>query len=186
MPSQLEALRKIVQIFKKTDIDYMLIGGWALPAYGQIRATVDIDFAIVVKRSEKLAQLVSELRVNNYQMPPGSIELDHAMFHIVDGENMVGIELWLKPDGIIMNDVLLKRRIESRVRDSTYWVISPEDFIINKLSRSDRSPRDEEDVISVLKLQKGKLDRKYLERRAKKTEILPLLETLEARIEELS
>ena len=108
------------------------------------------------------------------------------MFHITDEVNMVGIELWLNPDGIVMNDNLLKRRIEGKVNDSTYWIIGPEDFIINKLSRTDRSPRDEEDVITVLKRQKGNLEEKYLERRAKKTGVLSLLETLEVRVRELS
>lgn len=186
MPSLLEALHKIVRIFETNDVDYMVIGGWALPAYGQIRATQDVDFAIVMKQPKKLEHLVSELRSNNYQISTANPKINHAMIQIMDKDNEVEMELWLKLDGITMGDKLLKRRLKRNVHDITFWVIGPEDFIINKLSRPDRSPTDEQDVISVLKRQKGKLDREYLEKRAKKTEILQLLEFLEARMEELS
>jgi len=67
-----------------------------------------------------------------------------------------------------------------------FWTIGPEDFIVNKLSRSDRSHGDEEDVISVLERRKGRLDNRYMEKRAKKAGVLEVLKVLESRIEKLS
>jgi len=187
LPSQLGALIRIVGIFQRNKIDYMLIGGWALPAYGQIRSTLDLDIAIsVTKRPTKLGELVSELRKERYQMPTYNPTLDHSMFLVTDPLNMVEIELWLRPDGIVIDEELLKRRVMIKIDDVPFWTIGPEDFIVNKLSRPDRSHGDEEDVISVLRRRKGQLDRRYIEKRAKKAGVLEVLKVLESRTEKLS
>jgi len=54
----------------------------------------------------------------------------------------------------------------------------PEDLIVNKLARRGRGVQDELDVVSVLELQKGKLDYSYLRKRAKEANVIELLETL--------
>jgi len=185
LPSQLEALRKVIGILEGNKTDYMLIGGWSLPAYGYVRSTMDVDLAIAVKWPEKLERLVSELRINNYQIPSNPT-LKDAVFLILDKDNMVEIELWQKPDGIRIDDNVLKRRQRLKVDDISFWVIGPEDLIVNKLSRVDRSPIDEQDVVTVLVRQKGRLDRKYLENQAKRAGVSSLLEMLETRAEELS
>jgi len=187
LPSQLGALNRIVGIFQRDKINYMLIGGWALPAYGQIRSTQDLDIAIeITQRSDKLKKLVSELRKEGYQIPTNNPQLNYSMFIAIDPLNMVEIELWLRPDGIEIDEDLLKRRVEIKIDGVPFWTIGPEDFIVNKLSRSDRSHGDEEDVISVLERRKGLLDNRYMKKRAKKAGVYELLEALKSRIEKLS
>jgi hypothetical protein len=58
------------------------------------------------------------------------------------------------------------------------FAISPEDFVVNKLARKDRGVQDEQDAVSVLARQEGKLDYSYLKTRANKAEVIGLLETL--------
>jgi hypothetical protein len=58
------------------------------------------------------------------------------------------------------------------------FVIGPEDFIVNKLARKDRGVQDEQDALSVLERQKGKLDYAYLKNRARAANVTGLLETL--------
>ena len=185
LPSQLEALNKIIRILENNSIEYMLIGGWALPAYGHIRATIDIDLAIAIKQPEKLDQLISDLRSKQYQIMFNP-KIDHPVFPILDEENKVEMELWQKPDGIDMGAEILKRRRKIRKDNLSFWIISPEDFIINKLSIPNRSPADEEDVITVLHRQRDRLDRRYLENRAKQAGLLSLLEALQDRLTEIS
>ena len=62
--------------------------------------------------------------------------------------------------------------------DFEMFAIGPEDFIVNKLARRDRGVQDELDVVSVLWLQKGKLDYPYLRKRAIQANVTELLETL--------
>lgn len=38
------------------------------------------------------------------------------------------------------------------------YVLSPEDFMVDKLARKDRSARDEEDVVGVMASSKDKID----------------------------
>ena len=163
----------------------MIIGGWALPAYGHVRSTGDLDLAIAVKWPKKLERVVSELRTKDYQVPSNPT-LKDAVILVIDMDNKVEIELWQRPDGIRIDENLLKRRRRLQVSDISFWVIGPEDLIVNKLSRVDRSPIDEMDVMTVLARQKGRLDRKYLEKQAKKAGVSSLLEMLETRAEELS
>ena len=60
------------------------------------------------------------------------------------------------------------------------WIISPEDFIVNKLARPDRGVIDEQDVKSVLIRQKDNLDYEYLKKKAENAEVLNILEKIQA------
>lgn len=159
----------------------MLIGGLVLPAYGQIRTTQDIDVAVTVKNIENLKHLFGELRERGFEIPSSSM-LEAACIHLFDTENAVDVEIWQKPDGIIFDQQLFRRRnLIALAEDLQVWIIGPEDFIINKLARKDRRVQDETDVISVLVRQKGELDEKYLAERAKKADVQGLLEILQRR-----
>ncbi|MFX1363009.1 MAG: hypothetical protein ACFE7A_06115 [Promethearchaeota archaeon] len=61
------------------------------------------------------------------------------------------------------------------------WIVSPEDFIINKLARPDRGVIDEQDVKSVLVRQHDNLDEEYLQRRAQENGVLQVLKTIQAK-----
>ena len=182
MPGISQALRKLVEVLDGAHIPHMLIGGYALPAYGRIRATLDVDVAIAASFSE-VVKLHKSLRERGFQLP-SSPQRDAPVFVLTDLENKVEIEAWTKPDGIVFDDELLHRRIKVRPFDDDFemFAIGPEDFIVNKLARKDRGVQDEQDVVSVLKRRKGKLDYDYLARRAKRAGVSALLQTLMARV----
>jgi hypothetical protein len=161
----------------------MLIGGYALPAYGQIRATQNIDIAIVTNSFSELVKLHERLVERGYQLP-SSPNKRAPSFVLTDLQNRAEIEVWTKPDRVVFDDELLRRRVKVRPFDDAFemFAIGPEDFIVNKLSRKDRGVQDEMDVVSVLKLQKGKLDYEYLAQRAKAADVTGLLETLNNKI----
>jgi len=87
----------------------------------------------------------------------------------------------LKPDGITLDDETLRRRRKVKLDANILaWIISPEDFIVNKLARPDRGVTDEQDVKSVLVRQDGKLDKEYLKKKAQKAGVLTILKTIQA------
>jgi len=177
-PSLLRTLQKLVQIFEREKIDYMLIGGLVLPAYGQIRTTQDIDLATTIKDAETLRHMFEELRKKNFEITT-TPSLDAACIYLFDRENVVDVEIWQRPDGVTFDKQLLQRRTHLPLAENLLaWAIGPEDFIINKLARKDRRVQDEADVVSVLVRQKDRLDENYLVRRAKEFEVLGLLEAL--------
>jgi hypothetical protein len=118
-----------------------------------------------------------------FQLPSSPNE-QAPLFLVTDLENKAEIEVWTRPDGIVFDDELLRRRV--RVApfgdDFEMFTIGPEDFIVNKLSRKDRGVQDEMDVVSVLELQKGALDYEYLAERAKAAGVSGLLRGLMDRV----
>jgi hypothetical protein len=160
----------------------MLIGGFALPAYGRIRATLDLDIAIAAPFPD-VVRLHSRLAEHGYQLPSSPNERA-PLFVMTDLQNVVEIEVWTKPDGVTFDDELLQRRVKVRPFDDDFemFAIGPEDFIVNKLSRKDRGVQDEMDVVSVLKRQKGRLDHVYLSKRAEAADVTELLEMLAAQV----
>ena len=178
MPGTSRALRKLINALDKLSIQHMLIGGFALAAYGQIRATQDVSLAIAASY-EKSVELQGRLRKLGYQLA-SEPQPDAPLFFLTDLKEMLEVEMWTKPDGIVFDRETLRRRVKVRPFSDNFemFAIGPEDFIVNKLARKDRGVQDEQDAVSVLALQKGKLDYSYLRRRAKQANAIELLETL--------
>jgi predicted nucleotidyltransferase len=157
----------------------MIIGGYALPFYGRIRTTIDIDIAVAVNTKQEHEQLRKSLHEIDIEITLYSPS--NPVMVIVDRKEKVEAELWLKPDGITFNNETLKRRKKAKLSENiNAWIISPEDFIINKLARPDRGAVDEQDVKSVLTRQAGKLDNKYLTKRAQQANVLTILQSIQA------
>lgn len=182
MPGISQGLRRLSRLLDEMHLPHMLIGGYALPAYGQIRATQDLDMAIAADHSMTV-RLHIRLKQLGYQIPSPPHK-DAPMFFVTDLDNMLEIELWTKPDGVSFDKQLLRRRVKVRPFGDEFeiFAIGPEDFIINKLARKDRGVQDEQDVVSVLRLQKGKLDYSYLYKRARAAKISEMLETIMAKL----
>jgi hypothetical protein len=178
LPETSRALRKLTTALDKLSIPHMLIGGFALAAYGQIRATQDVDLAIQASY-EKGVELQSQLWKSGYQVA-SQRNRNAPFFSVTDLKEMLLVELWTKPDGVVFDKELLRRRVKVRPFGDSFemFAIGPEDFIVNKLARGDRGVQDEQDAVSVLALQKGKLDYSYLRKRAKQAGVIELLETL--------
>lgn len=180
LPAILRSLQRLLKLFKSKSVSYMVIGGYALPFYGRIRTTIDLDLAVVIKGQEGFNKLRSWLTSNDFEVTVGSPQ--NPLIVILDRKEKVEMELWLKPDGVVFDAELLRRRQKVRLDSKVEaWVISPEDFIVNKLARPDRGVIDEQDVKSVLVRQRDKLDKEYLKRRAREAGVLTLLENINAR-----
>ncbi len=174
MPSILETLQKLSQTLEKLRIDYMFIGGYALPEYGLFRGTVDIDIAIGPSELSNLSQGFERAGFQVSSCSEGT-----PCFVLTDTKNVTEIEVWTKPDGIIIDQECLRRRRKRQIFGTDFWIIGPEHFIVNKLARKDRRAQDEEDVLSVLMNSDLKLDVPFLHRLAKQANIFPTLKALE-------
>lgn len=175
----LRSLKRLLELFEKKKVSYMIIGGYALPFYGRIRATIDLDLAVLVKTKEEFDRLKDWLKSIDFEVTVDSYL--NPVIVALDRKEKLEIELWLKPDGITFDDELLLRRRRMELDEGfEAWVISPEDFIVNKLARPDRGAVDEQDVKSVLVRQENRLDRRYLERRAQEAGVFNILKNIEA------
>lgn len=156
----------------------MIIGGYALPFYGRIRTTVDLDLAVAVQTQREFDDLISLLKAADFEPPICSP--CNPLILVVDCKEHIEIELWIKPDGITLDEQTLQRRRKANLsEDFSAWIVSPEDFIITKLARTDRGVTDEQDVKSILTRQADKLDYSYLEKRAQTTGVLTILKAIQ-------
>lgn len=179
MPAILRTLQKLIKLFDENKIDYMIIGGYALPFYGRIRTTVDLDLAVAVKTQPKFDLLLNLLRAADFE--PTICSPRNPLILALDRKEKIEFELWTKPDGIVFDQETLKRRRKADLSQSiSAWLVSPEDFIVTKLARPDRGATDEQDVKSVLVRQAGKLDEAYLEKRALDAGVLTILKTIQS------
>ncbi|MCK4933880.1 nucleotidyltransferase [Candidatus Bathyarchaeota archaeon] len=179
MSTILRSLQRLLKLFDDNKVPYMIIGGYALPFYGRIRATVDIDIAVEISTKQELGELCDMLRSEDF-LPTIDSPLN-PLIVILDNKEKIEIELWFKPDGIVFDDETLRRRKKVKLNPNIWaWIISPEDFIVNKLARPDRSAVDEQDIKSVLTRWGNKLDNEYLSKRAKEAEVITILKTIQS------
>lgn len=171
-----KTLRRMVSFLGEKNVDYMLIGGYALPYYGRVRVTLDIDIALAISDEEGFRAFCEDAEREDYSVYLGSYENPVCLFHdrVTDYE----VEVWSRPDGIEWDRETLARRREANIAGMGVWIVSPEDFIVSKLARPDRGVVDEQDVKSVLKRDDVRLDWRYLEERAERAGVLTLLETI--------
>ena len=179
MPAILRSLQRLLKLFEDKNVPYMIIGGYALPFYGRIRTTVDIDLAVAIKTDKELNQFLNWLQSADFE--PTISSPNNPLIVILDRKEKIEIELWLRPDGIVFDDETLRRRQKVQLDANIWaWIVSAEDFIVNKLARRDRGVIDEQDVKSVLTRQESKLDNEYLQRRAKEAGVLTILKIIQA------
>jgi hypothetical protein len=162
-------LGRVVDCFGRAGVPYVLIGAWALAVWGRPRATSDLDFLVLV--DEKGLDRLSAL------MTRAGMELDETWleWNPMLGGTQIRFRLRgftvdiLRPRDMHDRQVFSRRK-KKRVEGRFFWIVSAEDFILQKLKVG--RPRDFEDASSVVERMGGHLNRKYLERWARRLAII--------------
>ena len=153
-------LERIVACFRRERVPSVLIGACALAAWGTPRATSDVDFLVSVNEGD-----FDPLRDRMIQ---AGMALDETWLQW--NPLLRGFQLRFQFQGTTV-DVLrprdehdqqvFRRKRRKRMDGCYYWVVSPEDFILQKLKVG--RPRDFEDALSVLERSGRTLNRRYLQ-----------------------
>lgn len=155
-------INSFFEVTTELEIDSVIIGGLALPAYKIARSTLDIDISINVKSQHKLNKLVEKLekrRIKTQQNP----KIKHDLFTIFGKGSEA--EVWLKPcDAFEWDQKMIEHTTKFKKNIS---VLSIEDFILTKLARSDRSSTDVNDIIQILIANSQNINWNYLHYRLK-------------------
>lgn len=162
-------LERVTAYFRRKRVPYVLIGAWALAVWGRPRATTDLDFLVLVNE-EDLGRLSS-------QMIRAGMELDETWLEwnpMLRGAQLrfqwqeVSIDLLRPRDQ--HDQQIFQRRRKKRMDGRYYWVVSAEDFILQKLKVG--RPRDFEDAVSVVERRQKELDHTYLEHWARRLGVM--------------
>jgi len=174
------ALELLLSKLDECGIPYMITGSFASNIHGIPRATQDADVVIEVEQ-KTLEKFLESLGAAFYQ------SLEAAMDALARQQmfNVVHLETGFKVDLIVRKSRPFSRMEFSRRQPAFYlganrWFATAEDTILAKLewSKTSGSERQFNDALNVAKLQRGNLDRSYLEKWAKDLDIRDLLETL--------
>lgn len=147
-------LKTIADNLTRGQIPYSLIGALALGLYGLPRFTGDIDLLTEGRYWTLISPIMEKLGYTCYQKTGSFAQFDSELGVL----GKIDFMFVTTPDGkdilkrsIIMRDELL----------GIHPVIQPTDYLILKLmaiaNNPDRSPKDEADILDVLKLYKNDL-----------------------------
>jgi len=152
-----------------------------------IRATSDIDVALAETSDESLKRTLKCLEKKGFKFPNRHPSVRLPLIY-ASNPDLWDLEIWLRPNGIVWDEETLRRRLrcEYGTGDSRFeaYVLSPEDFIVNKFARLDRTANDELDAAKVY-INIERIDSEYLERRARQANVRDLVSAMIDRVREL-
>jgi len=139
----------------------VLIGAWALAAWGRPRATSDVDFLVLVKE-EDFGRLSERMTQAGMALDETWTKWNPMLRGVQLRFQFQGTSVDLLRSRDAHDQQIFQRKRRKRLDGHSYWLVAPEDFILQKLKVG--RPRDFEDALSVLERSGKILDKRYLER----------------------
>ena len=134
---------EFLKLLNAHNVEYLLVGGFAVAIHGYPRATADMD-VWVARNQANAERMVLCLREFGFDTPDVTPELFEDPDRIVRmGEAPLRIEILMEIDGVNFDDCY-SRADEQMVDGSPVPVISLNDLKVNK--RASGRPKDRDDL----------------------------------------
>lgn len=157
-----EVFRRSVDVIERAGIPYFVFGGIALPAWGDVIQTRDVDLVVRLP-DDDVGRLLGAFRSAGYEIEP-------------DAERTMPIDKWtvaqwggrdtdLTLATTVFDDEALRRAVRVRIFDRDVPIATAEDLILYKLVAF--RFKDLGHVQDILDRQQDKLDRTYLRKWAR-------------------
>jgi hypothetical protein len=156
----LESLHAAHKALEALSIPHGLIGGWAVIAWGRVRATRDIDWLASIPRSRKreIIQSLADLGTVDWREPGEDDPIAGLVRIVPDNDDSPVIDILLAAGAA--DRKALSRCLEIELGKSSVPAVGPEDIIAMKLQAG--GGLDYEDARALLKMQTGRLDEAIL------------------------
>jgi len=184
----IQVMLLVVESLEKLGIPYLIGGSLASSIHGIARATRDAD--IIADIQEKHTEVLADGLKDRFYVDPEMIKeaIRHrSFFNLIHLDSMFKIDVY-----ILKQDAFSKEEFKRRQKvilipspEKTAYVATPEDTILSKLDwfriGGEVSDRQWNDVLGILKVQRGRLDMDYLQRWARELNLADLFKrSLEA------
>jgi len=171
----------VCEFLNNNNIDYVIVGGFAVLFYGNPRTTMDIDYVIQLD-DENIPELIKFLQENGfhadeYDMRAALKEKSHCT--VEDKDTMFRLDI--KGVYTEMDERALRNKRKVDLNDIAIWIASPEDTILNKLVFA--REQDMKDALGILVRQYDTLDMDYLEKTTKSIGVNDALKDLKKKYE---
>ncbi len=158
------AVLKILNIFDKNKIEYMISGSVASMFYSKPRMTHDIDLVVDIRL--KSALLLYKEVIDEYYISEEGINdalANKTMFNLIHNDTGFKIDCWILTDSEF--DISrFARRQKHKVDDREFYFSTPEDTLLIKLVWLKESgyKKHSKDISDLLRLFPGNLDYEYI------------------------
>lgn len=142
-------MKDLLDLFRKHDVQYVLVGGHAVNYYGYVRTTQDIDLLVFPSKenAERMVTVLSRFGFEGAGIPQRLFETEGGAVHLGNEPNRIYILTGLK--GVSNEEVFSGARTVD-IEGMEVSIISLEHLLLAKRS-SDR-PRDLADADELSKI----------------------------------
>jgi hypothetical protein len=178
-----EVVLRVVAALEQLGITYLICGSFASALYGLARSTNDADLVAEVKPdqvSDLFRALDPDFYVNETSIKR-AVEMGRQ-FNVIHSETQFKVDIFTpKPGGFAAKELARRQEREfGTASRRTAFFASAEDTVVSKLEWYRRgnevSDLQWRDVVTVLKVQRDRLDIEYLRQSAAELGVLDLLE----------
>jgi len=121
-------MKDLILLFNKHEVDYMLVGGFAVICYGYIRTTQDIDFLVFpsVENSKKIMNALTEFGFGDAGIPIEYFQREGTAIHIGAEPNRIDFLTCLQG---VTNKMLFQNMTQIEFQGKSFNIISKNDLI---------------------------------------------------------
>ncbi len=123
----------MLRCLNKAQVDYLLVGGWAVNFYGYVRTTVDLDIWVFADRenAQRIYRALIDFGAPLATVQPQDFEQDDLIFQI--GVAPCRIDVITRIDGVSYREAK-NRAVTKEIQGIPVSVLSKADLIANKRS----------------------------------------------------
>lgn len=123
--------KELLKLFNEHEVEYLVIGGYAVGYYGYPRATNDLDIWInaTKKNAERIITALKEFGFNTPDLSPQLFLQDNNIVRM--GLPPIRVEIFIDISGLTFNQSYKNRRID-KIENITISFVDKEDLKRNK------------------------------------------------------